>query len=650
MEEKVLIVEDQFVEAHDLKLMLQKEGYKVCGIARDVPTALSLIRKEKPGLVLVDIFLQGTATGIDLAHTLKEEGIAFIYTSANSNREVLEAAKKTEPYGFLVKPYREKDLLVTLEIARYRHQNSNEAYFKKELVLQRTLSSVVKEEADTKDKLLRIAIALQAFIPFDFIYMGYAGKNTELLSDIGFLRVGFNEYQTLSLQELQIVTNRTEAELVELRDNVPQYLRTVAFDKENIGTKLNSRSLQKVFAENFSMNSHLIMPVELAEDRIFNLYFYSRRADVYDSTQITLSERLQHSIINTLMIVLRSANALHENDKINEKETPALKKDIPACFSGIIGKSHLLLTVFDNIVQVAPVDTSVLILGESGTGKERIAECIHELSPRSKQPLIKINCAALPANLIESELFGHEKGAFTGAFEKRIGKFELANKGTVFLDEIGELPLELQSKLLRVLQEKEIERIGGREPIKIDVRIIAATNRNLEKEVGEGRFRLDLYYRLNIFPVQLPSLRDRIEDVPLLADHFLAVYNKKSGKKISGISAKVYQQLKAYSWPGNIRELENFMERSVLLEKEAVLREIVMPNFATVKHDSASSYQPTKSIEENEKSHIISVLKKCSGKVWGIGGAAEVLNVPPTTLNSKMKKFGIMKRDFKDNI
>ena len=281
-------------------------------------------------------------------------------------------------------------------------------------------------------------------------------------------------------------------------------------------------------------------------------------------------------------------------------------------------------------------------MGESGTGKERIADCIHNLSNRKNKPFIKVNCATLPANLIESELFGHEKGAFTGAIDKRIGKFEKANNGTIFLDEIGEMPVELQVKLLRVLQEKEIEPIGSKAPIKIDVRIIAATNRNLEKEVAEGRFRLDLYYRLNVFPVTLPALRERKEDIPALAYHFINYYNHKAGKKVSSISDTALKNMMAYNWPGNIRELEHLMERNVLLAKGKMIEEVALPLLQKV-NTSANDASRIKTIHENERDYIISVLKKCNGRIWGVGAAAEVLNIPPSTLKSKMKKLGIKK-------
>jgi transcriptional regulator with GAF, ATPase, and Fis domain len=331
--------------------------------------------------------------------------------------------------------------------------------------------------------------------------------------------------------------------------------------------------------------------------------------------------------------------------KSKNAPAPATDSVITTDFEGIIGKSPRLLNIFDLITQVAPVDTSVLILGESGTGKERVADCIHQLSARKNKPFVKVNCAALPPTLIESELFGHEKGSFTGAIDRRIGKFEKADKGTIFLDEIGEMPLDLQVKLLRVLQEKYIERIGGRDVTKVDVRVIAATNRNLEKEVAEGRFRLDLYYRLNVFPMELPPLRERPEDIPALANHFISIYNRKAGKRITGISEKALRSMTAYNWPGNIRQLENLIERSVLLTKGSIIEEISIP--ALQKNDVPMAVQDThmKTIHENERDYIILVLKKCKGKIWGSGGAAELLNLPPTTLKSKMKKLGIRKEN-----
>lgn len=456
MSQKILIVEDQFIEANNLQMILEKSGYIVCGIARSVKIALDLIAADTPDMVLLDIFLQGDLTGIDLAKILRQRRIGFVYLSANSNKQTLDAAKATHPYGFLVKPYREKDVLVTLDVAWYLHAHS-------------------QQHLPDKNKLPALQPA----------------KNTTLHAIIG-----------------------------------------------------NSTTMQHVL--------------------------------------------------------------------------------------------HLAATV-------ALSDTSVLILGESGTGKELIARHIHRLSRRGTQPLVTINCAALPATLIESELFGHEKGAFTGAYEKRIGKFEQAAGSSLFLDEIGEMPTDLQVKLLRVLQEKEIERIGGRETIKTDVRIITATNRNLEKEIAEGHFRLDLYYRLNVFPIYLPPLRERKEDILPLARHFIQTFSLRNNKTITGLSDKAAEALLLYHWPGNIRELENIMERSVLLADGTVIKDIPLV-WHTV--SSTASFLPNervKTIEENERDHISEALRQCNGKIFGKGGAAELLGINVSTLNSRIKKLGIKK-------
>lgn len=463
MKERILIVEDQFIEANNLQLILNKAGYDVCGIARSVENALLLIEKHQPTLVLLDILLKGDLTGIDLAHILKGKNIAFVYLSANSNKEILEKAKATHPYGFLVKPFREKDVLVMLEIANYQHNHS--------------LQSLLKEQGQTT-------------------------------------------------------------------------------------------------------------------------------------------------------------------------QDPGVSKAAEQNFYGIIGKSKKLATVIRHLRIVAPTDTSVLILGESGTGKERIAECIHEQSTRKMKPLVKVNCGALPATLIESILFGHEKGAFTGATERRIGKFEQAQGGTIFLDEIGELAADVQVKLLRVLQEREVERIGGSSTIKVDVRIIAATNRNLEEEIAKGRFRMDLYYRLNVFPLHLPPLRDRQEDIPLLAEYFLENYARKMGLHGLRFSPAAIQTLVHNNWPGNVRELEHTIERTVLLTEGKVVNQIFLSAGTAA---GQNEKQQVKTIEELERDHIISVLAKCNGKVFGKGGAAELLGLNVSTLNSRMKKLGIDKSKLTDH-
>lgn len=312
-------------------------------------------------------------------------------------------------------------------------------------------------------------------------------------------------------------------------------------------------------------------------------------------------------------------------------------------YSEIIGSSQGMRKVFQMVSQVAEASSSVLLLGETGTGKELIARAIHNSSGRKDKLMVKVNCAALPANLIESELFGHEKGSFTGATERRIGKFELANNSTLFLDEIGEMPPDLQVKLLRALQEKEIERIGGRTVIKTDVRVIAATNRNLQKEVQLGNFRSDLYFRLNVFPIMIPSLRERKEDIPILATHFLNKHAKKGGKKVVGFSSNVLKEMGAYDWPGNVRELEHLIERSILLTTQPVISQLHLPSAEKEDLDAMFSSGQIKTIDEIEREHIMFVLKTTNGKVAGIGGAASILKIPSTTLNSKIKRLGIKK-------
>jgi formate hydrogenlyase transcriptional activator len=330
-----------------------------------------------------------------------------------------------------------------------------------------------------------------------------------------------------------------------------------------------------------------------------------------------------------------------------EDENTYLKEQIKTIynFSEIIGNGQAMQEVYRLISIVADTNSTVLVLGETGTGKELIARAIHNASSREDKLMVKINCAALPAALIESELFGHEKGAFTGAIDRRIGKFELADHSSLFLDEIGEMPLEAQAKLLRVIQERELERLGGRQTIKVDVRLIAATNRNLEDAVKAGKFREDLYYRLNVFPIHLPPLRERPEDIEPLANFFVAKYSRNSGKKIKKIAPKALQQLRSYTWPGNVREMEHLIERSVLLMSGDTLQDVYIPKSAGI--ETLGPAQPAnRSLAAVERSYIIEVLQRCAGKISGAGGAAEVLQIPGNTLHSKMKKLGISKADY----
>jgi formate hydrogenlyase transcriptional activator len=314
-------------------------------------------------------------------------------------------------------------------------------------------------------------------------------------------------------------------------------------------------------------------------------------------------------------------------------------------FDEIVGESTGLRQVLRQIEQVAPTDATVLIQGETGTGKELLARALHRLSARHERTFIKLNCAAIPAGLIESELFGHEKGAFTGAIARKIGRLELAHEGTLFLDEIGEMPLDLQPKLLRALQEREIERVGGNRPIPVNVRLIAATNRDLGKMVAEKQFRSDLFYRLKVFPIFAPSLRDRAGDIPILVRHFVAAHSRRMGKVIETIPDEVMEALARWRWPGNIRELENFLERAVILTRGTALyvpmAELEMDEEG---EDSAQAASPT--LHAAEREHILRVLRETKGQIGGDDGAAARLGLKRTTLNSKLKKLGIERSDY----
>lgn len=336
-------------------------------------------------------------------------------------------------------------------------------------------------------------------------------------------------------------------------------------------------------------------------------------------------------------------DALREVEQLKDRlqtENVYLQEEIKLehNFDEIISTSKSFKKVLRNVEQVAVTDATVLILGETGTGKELIARALHTTSLRKERPLVKVNCAALPENLIESELFGHEKGAFTGAFARKQGRFELADRGTIFLDEIGDLPLDLQAKLLRVLQEGEFERVGGTQTIKIDVRVIAATNRNLEESTRSGAFREDLFYRLNVFPITLPPLRERPEDIPLLVNHFIKKYEGKLGKKISQVPQKVMKTLQAYHFPGNVREVENIIERAIILARDETLQ--LDESFELLESPAAPA-ENVGTLAEIERSHIVSVLQETNWRIEGTKGAALRLGINPNTLRSRMQKLGI---------
>jgi formate hydrogenlyase transcriptional activator len=346
---------------------------------------------------------------------------------------------------------------------------------------------------------------------------------------------------------------------------------------------------------------------------------------------------------------IRNAQLFAEIARLNERlalENAYLQEELRAegGFDEIVGQSAPMKAMLREVRQVAPTDATALLTGETGTGKELVARALHERSPRKDRTLVKVNCGAIPAGLVESELFGHEKGAFTGALQRRIGRFELADRGTLFLDEVGELPPDAQVKLLRVLQEQEFERVGGGRPIRVDVRVIAATNRDLAVEVTEGRFRADLFYRLNVFPIRVPPLRERRGDVPLLVRHILAQLQRKLAKPLRGVTPESLARLERYPWPGNVRELQNVLERAAVLARGPVvdvpdpLRATAVLPAAAARADGAAFL----TLEDAERAHIREALRRTGGIIHGSHGAAALLDVKPTTLRSRMERLGIL--------
>lgn len=642
MTERILIVEDEFIVAHDLEMIVSRAGYSIAGTADSVKSAIAILAVEEVDLVLLDIFLKGKQTGIDLAKILMTKQIPFIYISANSNEKVLEAAKSTLPYGFIVKPYRDKDVLLSIDIARYRKTHSQNLKISSKLFMEDFIIDISMKPLSWQKKLVLITGAFQPYIPFDFMVLkGIAGDRSKY-TEIGILRKQFDEYDIVSVDDFIKKSGTTADELRSISKLMPALTDDAVYVGDDFNQLLTIAPVKKLISSTYGLQSNLVKSVVLENGDFITFSFYSRLQHVFKQEHLDLLNGLERTLAQHFTHIVEFEKV---SSTTREHQETAQHRPLPSVrdfkFHDIIGQSPALLNLLDQALIVAPTDTSVLITGESGTGKELIAQNLHRLSNRKSNALIAVNCAALPADLIESILFGHEKGAFTGAISQRIGKFEEANGGTIFLDEIGEMPFDLQAKLLRVLQEKEIERIGGRSPVAVDLRIIAATNLQLEKEIAKGRFRLDLFFRLNVFPLHVPSLRSRKDDIPLLVGCFIDKHSRSLGKNITGVSEQFMKKLMAYDWPGNIRELEHVILRSMLLSTVETLHEDLLE--LNMPEKELPNDSGIKTIEENERDHIINVLNKTKGKVSGIGGAADLLGIPTTTLNSKMKKLGIQR-------
>ncbi len=398
-----------------------------------------------------------------------------------------------------------------------------------------------------------------------------------------------------------------------------------------------------------SLQSGCALPMTAAHRRLGAIFLGSEQPLTCSEEGVRFLSLVADRVAVAVDGVLNHESRNNERPADDYKENFALREELDSAsmFEEIVGSSEPLDRVLKQVKRVAPNDATVLIMGESGTGKELIARAIHKRSHRSRRPFIRVNCAAIPPTLIASELFGYEKGAFTGANQRHLGRFEVANGGTIFLDEIGDIPAETQIALLRVLQEREFERVGGAQPIPIDVRVIAATNCDLKAAVNAGKFRLDLYYRLNVFPIQIPSLRDRPEDILLLAEYFIDRYASKAGKKIRNIERNTVEWLQAYDWPGNIRELQNVIERAVILcdtDTLSIDETWLRPEARTV---SKPTVPLAATLVNQEREMIENALEECRGRISGPSGAAGKLGMPRTTLESKIKSLRINKHQFR---
>jgi formate hydrogenlyase transcriptional activator len=399
----------------------------------------------------------------------------------------------------------------------------------------------------------------------------------------------------------------------------------------------------------------VVLPLAIGDEFVSTLVVARMSESPFSPDEVSILEDVAEPVASAVA----NALAFEEIQRLRgrlEDENLALREEIAATAAagGIIGTSAGLRGVLDRVGRVAPTDSTVLITGETGTGKELIARAIHMQSSRAKHALVKVNCAALPEGLIASELFGHEKGAFTGAMERRRGRFELAAGGTIFLDEVGELPPTVQVALLRVLQEREFERVGGGEPLRTDARVVAATNRDLEETVRDGKFRNDLFFRLNVFPIRVPPLRERAEDIPLLAEYCVSSYAKKMGKEVHGVGEAAMAALCSYPWPGNIRELQNVVERAVILARGGMLdvSDFELPARGSIpgRHSPTEAARRESDGPADERRQIEDALTASRGRVYGTEGAAEAIGVPPSTLEARIRRLGIDKHAFRRRV
>ncbi len=533
-----------------------------------------------------------------------------------------------------------------------RFKETEESVFHKKLHnIQIRLFDLLISMRNRSDFISLLGEEINSWMPSDFLGVIAMSPKDNKHVNFGLLKVANNKFKNINISSLVVNALGHVPELnVDVRYN---FIELNGVELTN--AKEKSAFVKKLTAE-YSINSLLIIKYSVHKQG--TLYLISGRIKPYkplnpgdfmflynsDSYYNNAEVKMTTEILPQIGLILGFFYMYEEltivSQKLEQEKSYLIEEiNLTNTFYEIIGDSQPVHNMLKKITQVAPLDATVLIQGETGTGKELVSKAIHNLSRRSSKPFITVNCATLPAQLIESELFGHEKGSFTGAIERKIGKFEIAEGGTIFLDEIGELPIELQSKLLRVIQNRNFERIGGKHIINSNIRIIAATNRNLEKEIENGKFRADLFFRLNVFPIDVPPLRERKDDIPSLVKHFVDIYSKRIGSNIKSIKKTDMELLLNYNWPGNIRELEHLIERSIIISKGLNLN--FEDYFISQKKSEISESEDFKTLLELEKQHIVDALNRTAGKITGENSASQLLGINGKTLGSKMRKLGI---------
>jgi DNA-binding NtrC family response regulator len=601
---RILIVEDEAIIAMELESQLQSLGYEVASVVNIGEKAIEKAEEEKPDLILMDIRIKGNMDGITAAEIIRSQSeIPIIFITAHADMEKLERAKKVLPLAYLIKPVKAHDLKVSIEMALHLSQVYAERKKAEHELLKKT------HDLEERVKELKCLIAISELVEKSDLPL------TEIFQGIVDLIPRSWQYPDITCA--QLIIDGQEFKTEKFLESTWRQTTSVIVKGAQIGV----------------LNVFYLEEKPAADEGPF----LKEERNLIDAVARRLGKIIEHSQSEEKL-----GKALHQLQQLSDQlkdQNIYLQEEIKQTqnFDTIISKNKEFLKILSSVEKVAASQTTVLITGETGTGKELIARILHNLSDRKDYPLVKINCAALPANLIESELFGYEKGAFTGAVSCKKGRFELAHNSTIFLDEIGELPLELQAKILRVLEENEFERLGGVKTLKVNVRVIAATNKNLKKQSEEGKFRSDLFFRLNVFPIECIPLRDRKDDIPLLVKHFIEMFNKQLRKNIEIIPQHVFDILKEYSWPGNIRELKSIIERSMILSSGIQLE---IGNWFS-KNVQVTVKSSIPSLDELQKAHILHVLKLTNGKVSGEGSAAKILKLNRSTLQARMKKLGI---------